>query len=94
MAAVCDADIALEFTKNFIEEFEILTDKSKSAIEQKLTMCAGIVYCNEKFPFHYAIGLAEELCAAAKKHSKNKYVKDQEKDIAPSCLMFHNIQSM
>ena len=93
MAAVCDADIALEFTKNFIEEFEILTDKSKSAIEQKLTMCAGIVYCNEKFPFHYAIGLAEELCAAAKKHSKNKYVKDQEKDIAPSCLMFHNIQS-
>jgi len=93
MTAVCDADIALEFTKNFIEEFENQTDNKKPNIEQKLTMCAGIAYCNEKFPFHYAVALAEELCAAAKKHSKSKYVKDQEKDIAPSCLMFHNIQS-
>lgn len=93
MTAVCDADIALEFTKNFIEEFENETDKKKPAIEQKLTMCAGITYCNEKFPFHYAVSLAEELCSAAKKHSKNKYVENQEKDIAPSCLMFHNVQS-
>lgn len=93
MTAVCDADIALEFTKNFIEEFESQTDNKKDDIEQKLTMCAGIAYCNEKFPFHYAVGLAEELCTAAKKHSKNKYVRDQEKDIAPSCLMLHNIQS-
>ena len=93
MTAVCDADIALEFTKNFIEEFENETDKKKPAIEQKLTMCAGIAYCNEKFPFHYAVSLAEELCSAAKKHSKDRYVNDAEKDIAPSCLMFHNVQS-
>ncbi|WP_298832993.1 hypothetical protein [uncultured Campylobacter sp.] len=93
MTAVCDADIALEFTKNFIEEFENETDKKKPAIEQKLTMCAGIAYCNEKFPFYYAIGLAEKLCSAAKKHSKNKYIENQEKDITPSCLMFHNVQS-
>lgn len=93
MTAVCDADIALEFTKNFIEEFENETDKKKPAIEQKLTMCAGIAYCNEKFPFHYAAGLAEELCSVAKKHSKDRYVNDAEKDIAPSCLMFHNVQS-
>ena len=93
MTAVCDANIALEFTKNFIEEFENETDKKKPAIEQKLTMCAGIAYCNEKFPFHYAVSLAEELCSAAKKHSKDRYVNDAEKDIAPSCLMFHNVQS-
>ena len=93
MTAVCDADIALEFTKNFIEEFENETDKKKPAIQQKLTMCAGIAYCNEKFPFHYAAALAEELCGAAKKHSKDRYVNDAEKDIAPSCLMFHNVQS-
>ena len=93
MTAVCDADIALEFTKNFIEEFEILTDMAKPDIKRKLTMCAGIAYCNEKFPFHYAVKLAEDLCSVAKKHSKNKYVENQEKDIAPSCLMFHNIQS-
>lgn len=93
MTAVCDADIALEFTKNFIEEFEKETDNKKRDIEKKLTMCAGIAYCNEKFPFHYAAGLAEELCGAAKKHSKDRYVNDAEKDIAPSCLMFHNVQS-
>lgn len=93
MTAVCDADIALEFTKNFIEEFEKETDKKKSDIKEKLTMCAGIAYCNEKFPFHYAAALAEELCGAAKKHSKDRYVNDAEKDIAPSCLMFHNVQS-
>ena len=93
MTAVCDADIALEFTKNFIEEFEKETDNKKRDIEKKLTMCAGIAYCNEKFPFHYAVGLAEELCGAAKKHSKDRYVNDAEKDIAPSCLMFHNVQS-
>nr|WP_315046089.1 hypothetical protein [uncultured Campylobacter sp.] len=93
MTAVCDADIALEFTKNFIEGFEKETDNKKPDIKEKLTMCAGIAYCNEKFPFHYAAGLAEELCGAAKKHSKDRYVNDAEKDIAPSCLMFHNIQS-
>ena len=90
MTAVCDADIALEFTKNFIEEFEKLTDEKKPHIERKLTMCAGIAYCNEKFPFHYAVSLAEELCGVAKKHSKNKYPKESA---APSCVMFHNIQS-
>lgn len=93
MTAVCDADIALEFTKNFIEGFEKETDKKKPDIKEKLTMCAGIAYCNEKFPFHYAAALAEELCGAAKKHSKDRYVNDAEKDIAPSCLMFHNVQS-
>jgi hypothetical protein len=93
MTAVCDADIALEFTKNFIEEFEKETDNKKRDIEKKLTMCAGIAYCNEKFPFHYAAALAEELCSAAKKHSKDHYVKDAKQDIAPSCLMFHNVQS-
>ena len=93
MTAVCDADIALEFTKNFIEEFEKETDKKKPDIKEKFTMCAGIAYCNEKFPFHYAAALAEELCGAAKKHSKDRYVNDTEKDIAPSCLMFHNVQS-
>nr|WP_314372938.1 hypothetical protein [uncultured Campylobacter sp.] len=93
MTAVCDADIALEFTKNFIEGFEKETDKKKPDIREKLTMCAGIAYCNEKFPFHHAAALAEELCGAAKKHSKDRYVKDAEKDIAPSCLIFHNVQS-
>lgn len=92
MTAVCSADIALEFSKAFMKEFERLTQEDGD-IKGKLTMCAGIAYCNEKYPFHYAVLLAEALCGAAKKHSKAYYVKEPNKDIAPSCLMFHNIQS-
>ena len=91
--AACPAAVPEIVFSLIIDEFEILTDMAKPDIKRKLTMCAGIAYCNEKFPFHYAVKLAEDLCSAAKKHSKNKYVKDQEKDIAPSCLMFHNVQS-
>lgn len=85
MTVVCNANDALEFTKNFLENFEKETlDKTG----HKLTACAGIAYCNEKFPFHYAVDLAEALCSATKKHAKAI-----NKDLAPSSLMFHNVQS-
>jgi len=79
VTVICSADDALRFTKNFLENFEQETQKSFT----KLTACAGIAYCNEKYPFHYAVDLAEELCGVAKNHSKRE----------SSCLMFHNIQS-
>ena len=79
VTVICNANDALRFTKNFLENFEKETKNSFT----KLTACAGIAYCNEKYPFHYAVDLAEELCGVAKKHS------EREK----SCLMFHNIQS-
>jgi len=79
VTVICNADDALRFTKNFLENFERETQKSFT----KLTACAGIAYCNEKYPFHYAVDLAEELCGVAKKHSERE----------ASCLMFHNIQS-
>jgi len=53
-----------------------------------LSACAGIAYCHEKFPFHYAVELAEALCSRAKKASK---AIDGEHP--PSSLMFHNVQS-
>ena len=84
LTVICDANIALEFTKNFLQNFE---DETKN-LEGGLTACAGIAYCNEKYPFHYAVDLAEALCDEAKKHTKQI---DEIK--APSCLMFHNIQS-
>ncbi|MCR4942215.1 MAG: hypothetical protein K5978_05450 [Campylobacter sp.] len=87
MTCVCSADVALKFTQNFMQEFENLTE-SASAITDKLTMCAGIAFCNEKYPFHYAVNLAEALCGVAKKEAKNI-----NQNLAPSCLMFHNIQS-
>ena len=79
VTVICSADDALRFTKNFLEYFEKETESSFT----KLTACAGIAYCNEKYPFHYAVDLAEELCGVAKNHSKRE----------ASCLMFHNIQS-
>jgi hypothetical protein len=91
MTVVCNANDALEFTKNFLENFEVETKKIEELKEigfEKLTACAGIAYCNEKFPFHYAVDLAEALCSATKKHAKAI-----NKDLAPSSLMFHNVQS-
>lgn len=88
---ICDANQALDFTKEFLELFE----KKTKNIDEKgkdLTACAGVVYCNEKYPFHYAVKLAEDLCSFAKKDSK-EYAKEKGLELAPSSLMFHNIQS-
>jgi len=90
MTVICDANVALEFTRNFLYNFEEETKKIKElkGIIPKLTACAGIAFCNEKYPFHYAVSLAEALCGATKKHAKKINL-----DLAPSSLMFHNIQS-
>ena len=92
MTVICNANNALTFIQRFLVNFEKETEKIK-AIQtlkeedeidfSKLTACAGIAYTNEKYPFHYAVDLAEELCKEAKKDSNRK----------ASCLMFHNIQS-
>jgi len=86
MVVICDADEALDFTARFLEAFE---KETKDIVPGNyLTACAGIAYCHEKFPFHYAVTLAEELCSQTKKHAKKL-----NEDLAPSSLMFHNIQS-
>jgi len=85
MVVICNANDALQFTKNFLAYFEEETEKQMGS---KLTACAGIAYTNEKYPFHYAVSLAESLCDASKKHAKKI-----NQELAPSCLMFHNIQS-
>ena len=79
VTVICSADDALSFTEKFLGNFEKETQQSFT----KLTACAGIAFCNEKYPFHYALSLAEELCKVAKDHSKRE----------SSALMFHNIQS-
>ncbi len=76
---ICNADDALAFTKEYLSVFENETQKSCD----KLTACAGIAYSNEKYPFHYAVSLAEALCGEAKNHANRE----------SSALMFHNIQS-
>ncbi len=92
LTVICSADKAIEFSKKYLELFEkytknkfkILVQKcALSMFENGLTACAGIAFCNEKFPFHYAVSLAEDLCGIAKRASNRE----------ASCLLFHNIQS-
>jgi len=85
MVAICDGDEALGFVQRFLENFEKYT---KDIVAGGLTACAGISFSNQKFPFHYGVALAEELCSQTKKHAKKI-----DPNRAPSSLMFHNIQS-
>jgi len=87
VTCICNANDALEFVKEFLGEFEKETSKIFKD-KFKLTACAGIAFCNKKYPFHYAVDLAEELCSQTK-----KVAKKIDKNLAPSSLMFHNIQS-
>ncbi len=85
MTIICNADIVLDFIQKYLKYFEENTsqiDELKD-ITDKLTSCAGIAFCNDKYPFHYAVSLAEELCSLAKDRSKRE----------ASCIIFHNIQS-
>ena len=88
VTVIINANDALDFTKEFMKSFEEETSKIFENKKHKLTTCAGIAFTNHKYPFHYAVELAEELCGVAKKHSK---AIDQNR--APSCLMFHNVHS-
>jgi len=86
VTVIANANIALDFVSKFLKAFEDETKKIMGA--DGLTACAGVAYCNHKYPFHYAVNLAESLCTYSKTHSKKI-----DKTLAPSSLMFHNIQS-
>ncbi|AMC10193.1 hypothetical protein Lupro_02520 [Lutibacter profundi] len=76
------ADLALKFTRVYLEIFEKKTKTAELNNKQGVTACAGIAYVKEKFPFHYSVNLAEELCTYAKNESKRK----------ASCVQFHKVQ--
>lgn len=96
LTVICRADLAINFTKEFLFEFQRQT-KAKlgymvfkyglERFQEGLTACAGIAFVKPKYPFHYAAELAEALCAEAKKASKN------ESDNAPSSLAFYKVRS-
>lgn len=100
LTVICRADIALEYTSTFIEEFEkqtrgILGSQLKEnkiftgEVTDCLTACAGIAYIKSSFPFYYGYELAEELCKIAKKDAKANLIKGE---LPKSCLMFHKVQ--
>lgn len=85
MTMICRADLAMEYTKQFIAHFEEETKKRKCP----LTACAGIAFIKSSYPFYYGYELAENLCAEAKKDAKQRKTGGK----IPSCLMFYKVQS-
>ncbi len=78
------ADYAMDFTEDYCKAFEETTEgnfkylyeASGGKIPAKLTACAGIAYIKNNQPFMDAFELAESLCSASKKVSKD--VKKKE----------------
>jgi len=96
MTIICRGDIAFDYAKEFLKNFEaetknIATDKDGNAYS--LTACAGIAYIKSSYPFYYGYQLAEALCTRAKKDAKLDRMKEANGGNAPSCLMFHKVQS-
>jgi len=94
LTIICRADLALEFTASYLAEFETQTETNFNkpeftTLKDGLTACAGIAFVKSSYPFHYAISLAEKLCAHAKKDAKSKV---KANGLVPSCLMFHKVQ--
>lgn len=78
------ADLAVEFTNEYLKAFESATQKNFSEIglQSGLTATAGVVFIKEKYPFHYGVHLAESICAYAKNKSNRAY----------SCMQFYKIK--
>ena len=96
LTVICRADLAIKFTKEFLEEFQRQTKEKLSNMVSKyglndfgngLTACAGIAFVKPKYPFHFAADLAEDLCGQAKNKSK------LETGSVPSSLAFYKVRS-
>ncbi len=91
LTVICRGGLAVKFVTKYLEEFEKKTEEEQ--IGRKLTACAGIAFIKSSYPFYYGYDLAEALCGEAKKDAKSKEIKDANSGQAPSCLMFHKVQS-
>lgn len=90
LTVICRGDLAVKFVEKYLEAFE---KETKERIGKKLTACAGIAFIKSSYPFYYGYDLAEALCREAKNDAKSDKVKEANGGQAPSCLMFHKVQS-
>lgn len=83
LTIIIRADLAIRFTQAYLQAFEEQTqEKLKETHPAGLKAAAGIAFVKEKFPFHYSINLAEQLCKYAK-HKSNREV---------SAFQFHMVR--
>lgn len=87
LSVIVRADIAIEFTRAFLQAFKQTSQAELAQLKQKfidnglttsanklpayLTACAGIVYMKSSQPFYQAYEVAEGLCKQAKMFSRN-----------------------
>lgn len=90
LTVVCRASVAVDFVSSYLRNFE---NNSRNIVRHELTACAGIAFIKSSYPFSYGYELAETLCGVAKKDAKREDVKFANGGKAPSCLMFHKVQS-
>lgn len=106
LTVICRGDLAVNFVREYLEAFEDQTKEkfkvlvpsidnkdAKKLLCKGLTACAGIAFIKSSYPFYYGYDLAEALCGEAKKDAKSDKVKGENGGQAPSCLMFHKVQS-
>lgn len=97
LTVIIRADLAFNFTEAYLRFFEKTTKEhfkfmkneyGVDGFQEGLTACAGVAYVKEKYPFHYAVHLAEELTSATKNVAKKINAHR-----APSSLNFYKIQA-
>ena len=106
LTVICRGNLAVDFVKEYLRAFEDRTkekfkelvpkidnEEAKKLLSKGLTACAGIAFIKSSYPFYYGYGLAEALCGEAKNDAKSDKVKEANGGQAPSCLMFHKVQS-
>ncbi|MEI6882542.1 MAG: CRISPR-associated protein [Bacteroidota bacterium] len=103
LTVIIRADLALDFTIEFLKAFETQTEKQFAFLktdykvdgfENGITASAGIAFIKEKYPFHYGVDLAEKLTSKAKRFSKQeKFKKNEGINIPPSSISFYKVQS-
>ena len=96
LTVLIDGEYALNFTKNFLLEFERQTANNKiiNQIASKafkvgrLSSCAGIAIIKPHFPFHTAYELAEQLLKSAKV-VKKEILQDDDRQVPSSAFDYH-----
>lgn len=98
MTMICRADLALEYTKVYCQQFEeemnkALTEpvfdkvrrKMEDGLPLRMSASAGIVYVKDHYPYFAAYNLAEGLCSKAKDCFRS------EKTNMPGAIMIHKV---
>lgn len=104
LTIIVRADLALTFSRDFLEAFEHQTRLEFEAFNRHwqqehrldpglppgLSACAGVAFVKIGQPFYQAYHLAEKLCRFAKQRAKSDPANDEK---IPSCLAFRRVTS-